>query len=721
MKINPIKTTRLKKGIIPVILLITTSLHDMHGQEQFNIPDYIRERFNRYCQAVPREEIFVQTDRVEYISGEDLWFNLYLVDWQTLKPSFSKIAYFEFLSPDNKPVIRKRILLEDGCGQGQVALPDTLRSGIYTVRAYTSWMKNFLPVNCFLKEIRVYNPLRTSSFAGTGKSSELPVLPKADGTGLDLKINDNRQDSLEIFLITNQKFRSENSNTAFLFIRTRGNIDHLSTCSIVDQTTRITIARTVLTPGINQISVLDTKGPVIDRFIYTPFVEERLLTLISPDSCAKRSKIVVEIMPSNGAVAGNLTNLCISAAIKTDDRGITHPDDYLIPGTEFGPPLNLLKGKRLRELEKEVRDSLLLTFKSNWIIWEDIFLNEPQLLKYPAENEDHLIYGRLLSGDFRPAKADETLLMSVPGKEASFQYTKTDKNGNFNFRTPIDNKLKDMIFQPDLAIKNQKIYIEPSFSEECLPLQQVADSSFTLPKSALRQSINYQVSEIYGSTTVVEGEDPVIPLAAPGRFYGKPDFEVILKDYIQLDSMPEVFFELVPHVAMKRVDSNYEISILDLSNRKLEGIPCVMLDGVIIRDLRVIADLDPGLVDKIDIVCEKYRRGGYIFNGIVNVITKDGDFSHGTLPSDAVRLRYRISEPAAEFRFPDYTSDAKRENREPDYRNTLYWNPSVKTDNDGKAKIEFWTGDVKADYLITLTGITPEGKTVCISKVLKVR
>ena len=53
--------------------------------------------------------------------------------------------------------------------------------------------------------------------------------------------------------------------------------------------------------------------------------------------------------------------------------------------------------------------------------------------------------GRLLTSDQQPAHSDELLLMCTPGKEAVFQYTTTDNEGNFSFNIHIDEELKDLI------------------------------------------------------------------------------------------------------------------------------------------------------------------------------------------------------------------------------------------------------------------------------------
>jgi uncharacterized protein YfaS (alpha-2-macroglobulin family) len=41
-----------------------------------------------------------------------------------------------------------------------------------------------------------------------------------------------------------------------------------------------------------------------------------------------------------------------------------------------------------------------------------------------------------------------------------------------------------------------------------------------------------------------------------------------------------------------------------------------------------------------------------------------------------------------------------------DGRATLYWNPSVRTDQNGEAKVEFYTGDRKTEMEVVVNGIT---------------
>jgi len=186
--------------------------------------------------------------------------------------------------------------------------------------------------------------------------------------------------------------------------------------------------------------------------------------------------------------------------------------------------------------------------------------------------------------------------------------------------------------------------------------------------------------------------------------------------------MGEIFFELLPGVSMKQKKSKYEITVTEhIGDAILVSSPAIMIDGVIISDASLIENLDPEIVEKIDVVKGKYQVGKYVFPGIVNVITKSADFNSVPLPDYMIRMSYRVIDPILSFVSPDYSSEEIRESRIPDYRNTLYWNPSVKPGKDGKAKVEFWSSDNKSDYMINIQGITQDGKLLSIRKVIQVK
>jgi len=207
----------------------------------------------------------------------------------------------------------------------------------------------------------------------------------------------------------------------------------------------------------------------------------------------------------------------------------------------------------------------------------------------------------------------------------------------------------------------------------------------------------------------------------PKIFYGKPDIELIMDDYIKLPVMEEVFLELLPGAFLKMKRSVYEISIADPVTNSIYDIPPVLLiDGVVIDEPEIIAGLDPETVEEIDVVKERYMVGDYMSYGIVNVITRAGDYSYVTLPDHAVRLSYIVAEPVCSFHFPDYSTSEMKQSRIPDFRNTLYWNPSVEPDEEGKARVEFWSSDYNTDYLINIQGITAGGTVISYKEKIRI-
>ena len=716
------------------ILIHFLFLHGIYGQIPANMTDYLRQKFLNYTSSVPREEIYIHSDRYEYISGEDLWFNIYLIDRQSFKASSgSKIAYFELLNPENRPIVQKRIILEEGFGPGQIVLPDTLSTGIYTIRAYTNWMKNFMPVNCFTKDIHVFNAFSSRSFKekiNSGKKISEHTgpdnYPAASNAGLTLKVDNLKSDVVEIDVVTDEKYRSENRNQFYLFIQTHGNINYVSSEGTTDGYAKIFINKNQLSAGINQITVFNAKGqPVGERFIYTSEKENPVVTIQSTDSSGLRDKISLDFaFPGTIPYKLNSTNLSISVVSETNNLSFPDINDYMIFGTEFGLlQRNPFKGVKVNKITPEIIDSLLQTVKSNWLDWNTILSGEPHVYKYKIEAEDHYVSGKLLTGDQKKQDSGKYILLSYPGKIADFQYAKTDREGNFSFKIKIDDKVNDLIIQPDEVTKNQSVIIESSFSDKYLKSERLVDSiSKPTPGYISTWIVNQQVRKIYGTSSIGEPIRPVISQPKTKRFYGKPDQELNMKDYITLPVMQVVFFELIVGVFLKNKKSGYEITVSDPEyNKVYETPPDLFIDGVAVKDPAVIAGLDPEIVEKIDVIRERYFVGDYLFYGIVNIITKAGDFSNATLPDYAIRLSYRVIDPVNSFISPDYSSTALKKSRIPDFRNTLYWNPSVKPDEDGKVRVEFWSSDNKADYKINIQGITLDGKPFSFQKIIKVK
>lgn len=126
----------------------------------------IPRQLARYERARVQEKLFLHLDRPVYLSGETMWFKVYAVDGTYSRPlTLSSVAYVEVLDAKNHPVLQGKIALKNAVGQGSFVVPASVASGSYTVRAYTSWMKNFAPETYFHSPVTVLNTFVASGAA----------------------------------------------------------------------------------------------------------------------------------------------------------------------------------------------------------------------------------------------------------------------------------------------------------------------------------------------------------------------------------------------------------------------------------------------------------------------------------------------------------------------------------------------------------------------------
>lgn len=119
-----------------------------------------------------QEKIFVHIDRGVYMTGETLWFKLYLLNAKNHKPAdLSKVAYVEILDETHKPVCQKKVSLAGGEGAGAIALTNGLNSGNYIFRAYTNWMRNYSQEFFFHQSVKIIN---VSKKAVSNVSASIP-------------------------------------------------------------------------------------------------------------------------------------------------------------------------------------------------------------------------------------------------------------------------------------------------------------------------------------------------------------------------------------------------------------------------------------------------------------------------------------------------------------------------------------------------------------------
>ncbi|MBK7713764.1 MAG: hypothetical protein IPJ37_24690 [Bacteroidales bacterium] len=154
----------------------------------------------------PSERIVLHLSQDSPFAGEILWFRVNCTSPVFPAVEISSVAFVELVSPENTSVIRKKILLDHGVGDGELNIPPDLHTGLYYVIAYTSWMKNFGESVFFRKAVAIVNPDQPYKLAaGSSDSARIQNINQTQdkySSGLILKTDKPLYSSREKVTVT---------------------------------------------------------------------------------------------------------------------------------------------------------------------------------------------------------------------------------------------------------------------------------------------------------------------------------------------------------------------------------------------------------------------------------------------------------------------------------------------------------------------------------------
>jgi hypothetical protein len=337
------------------------------------------------------------------------------------------------------------------------------------------------------------------------------------------------------------------------------------------------------------------------------------------------------------------------------------------------------------------------------------------------------IEGPLLSGIIKSNKTNEPLKnidlsLSFVGKSARCQFVKTNDKGEFNFVLREQLDISDLVIQP----------LFPEMSDSYVELNQPFCTTFseTKPKSYFPDSsrmesisnavISMQVNNIYEP---FRQRIRTLPMSAVTRdFYGEPDRRILMSDYIELKNVKEIVKEILPEINVIKRNKKFSFKIINsYPYQPFENQALILVDGIPVYDIENLLNVSSKDLERIDIINRRYYLSDYIFDGIVSFTTKKGNMS--ALESDKFVYRqvFEGYKPKYDFYSPDYSIDSLRVSHIPDFRNTLFWKPDLKSAADGKASVMFFTSDETGVYTIIVEGITTAGEKGLYSFPLNVK
>jgi len=225
-----------------------------------------------------------------------------------------------------------------------------------------------------------------------------------------------------------------------------------------------------------------------------------------------------------------------------------------------------------------------------------------------------------------------------------------------------------------------------------------------LAKALQEHSLAIQTLNIYSGNNLKRFYDP---LADSSAFYGKPYKTYKLDDFVRFTTMEEDLREYVAEDNIIRQKGRFHIRVLTDRGFLDGGDPLVLLDGIPVFNIDKVFTIDPLKVRKLEIVRDRYFYGPSEAEGIFSFTTYKGDLGGLDLDPHAVVIDYEGLQLRREFYSPVYDTEEQASSRIPDFRNVLYWSPSVVT--QGKGAVSFFTSDQPGKYVGVVQGITLKG------------
>lgn len=142
------------------LFLVPNILWGQEGRDSLSFGEVVSGLFRLQEYYFPQEKAHVHLDRNHYVAGDTIWLRGYLVNSTTHRAdTLSRYFYVDLVDPAESVSLRAKIRRTNGVYSGYLPLPDDMREGHYTLRAYSLFMRNSGEDYFFQTPILVSDPL----------------------------------------------------------------------------------------------------------------------------------------------------------------------------------------------------------------------------------------------------------------------------------------------------------------------------------------------------------------------------------------------------------------------------------------------------------------------------------------------------------------------------------------------------------------------------------
>ncbi|MGZ3891522.1 MAG: carboxypeptidase regulatory-like domain-containing protein, partial [Mucilaginibacter sp.] len=577
-----------------------------------------------------------------------------------------------------------------------------------------------------------------------GETAFTVDLPKPQASGYTLSVNYNARDSIGIKIATNEKtLAADKDKTFYIIAQSNGKIYYTTQGKLEGTAYTASIAKSRFPEGISQFTLFSQSGePQAERiaFIDNKADELNINLNTTNQTYQTRDKVILNIIaqdsinkPATGSFSVSVIN---ESKVSPDENEEGTILNNLLLTSELKGYIEQPNYYFINENDKTKADLdlLLLTQGYRRYEWKPILTTTTSTTnptKYPPEPTQELS-GTITTPGGKVLPNSKITLAAT--KQNIFRDTTADGNGRFTFNNLAITDTATLVIKARKANNGNNVKIVPTQPDypKIAPPEYPAELIITDTSKARQQFANYQQEQkdykfksgrLLKTVTIKGNVHPPQPklqfssnLNGPGHANQIIMWNELSDGCINLSDcltgrLTGVYFSPPMGIQHKR------IPYLQRAQGRMSGLPgmTVIIDGMVM-DGSHLDDVSPTEIYSIEIL----RSGGYLAiygsnasAGAIVITTKRGGEGTGyfssQLPNGITTCRYTGFYKAKAFYTPKFTAP-KKDTEAADLRSTIYWNPNILTDKDGKASFEYYNADTKGTYRVVVEGIDDEGK-----------
>lgn len=563
-------------------------------------------------------------------------------------------------------------------------------------------------------------------------------LPDPVPEGFVLSVENTSRDSIRLRIKTSNITKQER---IAVLVQIRG-IKYWGIEGIINNEAIIYIPTKDMPMGIAQITLFNSKAiPVAERLVFVN-KHKRLNISANPIktkfSPREKVEIVVRLKDEKGdLLTGNLSFSAVDISLCLNSN-ITNPTilssvllESELKGTIPTPNFYFDKDSPLSNM---ALDLVMMTHGWRRFSWDKVINQNIDKLSSPRDYD--IISGTVYKTD-RYWRIDEpvtnatvTITQMEPPDFAEIQtnekgrfefklrnydprginigLTATSSKGKKNVRIALDEKVENLFLQNFLdSFAGQKEYLYnkslSSYNIKKKP-EEIDDGIIDLGDTRLIPGV------VITAKRIVKKTDPWFERAKTYNAYTKRGedlpgstiyfnhlLKIVLPTAVFVDN--EVYFSRIPHNRCLPPIAQGNNPMLFMINDVSWGYSYTSLAFLLSSDIEFITAVDP---------CFAYYHISGMAAGGAFLITTKKDFLLDT-EADENFTYINILAPLREFYSPKYETKEEENNKTPDLRTTIHWEPNIQTDSLGIAKITFYNADRQTRIMGIIEGISENG------------